>query len=54
MLVGEAAEVHEKIAQVSEHLRLPDIEGNFDLGSLPDGPTCATLRRFMEQVAPKL
>lgn len=53
VLVGDAFEVHEKIAHVRKRLHLTDLAGNFALGSLPDGPTRATLRRFVEQVAPK-
>jgi alkanesulfonate monooxygenase SsuD/methylene tetrahydromethanopterin reductase-like flavin-dependent oxidoreductase (luciferase family) len=53
VLVGDAAEVREKVAHVSERLHLTDLAGNFALGSLPDAPTRATLRRFIEEVAPK-
>ena len=53
MLVGDAAEVRDKVAHVHECLHLTDLAGNFVLGSLPDKPTRATLRRFMEEVAPK-
>jgi hypothetical protein len=52
VLVGDAAEVREKVAHVRERLHLTDLAGNFALGSLPAAPTRATLRRFMEQVAP--
>jgi alkanesulfonate monooxygenase SsuD/methylene tetrahydromethanopterin reductase-like flavin-dependent oxidoreductase (luciferase family) len=52
VLIGDAAEVREKVAHVRERLHLTDLAGNFALGSLPDPLTCATLRRFMEQVAP--
>jgi alkanesulfonate monooxygenase SsuD/methylene tetrahydromethanopterin reductase-like flavin-dependent oxidoreductase (luciferase family) len=51
VLVGDAAEAREKVAHVRERLHLTDLAGNFALGSLPDAPTRATLRRFMEQVA---
>lgn len=54
VLVGSAAEVREKVARVRERLHLTDLAGNFALGSLPDAPTRATLRRFMEEVAPKV
>ena len=54
VLVGEAAEVREKVAHVRVRLQLTDIAGNFALGSLPNPPTRATLRRFMEEVAPKV
>lgn len=53
VLVGEAAEVREKVAHVRERLHLTDLAGNFALGSLPDSATRATLRLFMEEVAPK-
>lgn len=52
VLVGDAAEVRDKIEHVRERLYLTDLAGNFALGSLPDEPTRATLSRFMEQVAP--
>jgi len=54
VLVGDAAEVREKVAHVRERLHLTDLAGNFALGRLPDAPTRATLRRFMEKVAPKV
>jgi alkanesulfonate monooxygenase SsuD/methylene tetrahydromethanopterin reductase-like flavin-dependent oxidoreductase (luciferase family) len=53
VLVGDAAEVRDKVAFVSERLHLTDVAGNFALGALPDSPTRATLRRFMENVALK-
>ncbi len=53
VLVGDAAEVRDKVVHVRERLRLTDLAGNFALGSLPDAQTRATLRRFIEQVAPK-
>jgi len=53
VLVGDAAEVRDKVAHVRERLHLTDLAGNFALGSLPDSMTRATLRRFIEQVAPK-
>ena len=53
VLVGDAAEVREKVAHVRERLHLTDLAGNFGLGSLPDPLTRATLRRFREQVVPK-
>lgn len=52
VLVGSAAEVREKAVYVRERLSLTDLAGNFALGSLPDAPTRAALRRFMEEVAP--
>jgi len=54
VLVGDAAEVLDKVAQVRERLHLTDLAGNFALGSLPDQPTRATLRRFIEQVGPSI
>jgi alkanesulfonate monooxygenase SsuD/methylene tetrahydromethanopterin reductase-like flavin-dependent oxidoreductase (luciferase family) len=54
VLVGDAAEVREKVAYVQERLHLTDMAGNLALGSLPDRTTRAALRRFMEQVAPKV
>jgi natural product biosynthesis luciferase-like monooxygenase protein len=54
VLVGDAAEVREKVAHVRERLHLTDLAGNFALGNLPDAPTRGTLRRFIEEVAPKL
>jgi natural product biosynthesis luciferase-like monooxygenase protein len=54
VLVGDAAEVREKVAHVQERLHLTDLAGNFALGSLPNAPTRAALRRFMERVAPKV
>jgi len=51
VLVGDAAEVREKVAHVRERLHLTDLAGNFALGSLPDLQTRATLRRFIEKVA---
>ena len=51
VLIGDAAEVRDKVANVSERLHLTDLAGNFALGSLPDPLTRATLRRFMEEVA---
>ncbi|MGH7794658.1 MAG: LLM class flavin-dependent oxidoreductase [Candidatus Binatia bacterium] len=53
VLVGDAAEVREKIAHVRERLHLTDLAGNFALGSLPDLQTRATLRRFVEEVGAK-
>ena len=54
VLIGDAAEVREKVAHVRERLHLTDLAGNFALGSLPDQPTRATLRRFIEEVAAKV
>ena len=54
VLIGDAAEVRDKVACVAERLHLTDLAGNFALGSLPETPTRATLRRFMEQVASRV
>ena len=54
VLVGDSMEVREKVAHVRERLHLTDLAGNFALGSLPDLQTRATLRRFMEEVTPKV
>jgi natural product biosynthesis luciferase-like monooxygenase protein len=53
VLVGDAAEVRDKVAHVRERLHLTDLAGNFALGSLPDLQTRATLRRFVEEVGAK-
>jgi len=52
VLIGDAAEVREKVAHVGERLHLTDLAGNFALGSLPEQLTRATLQRFMGKVAP--
>jgi len=54
VLVGDPAEVRQKVAHVKERLHLTDLAGNFALGSLSDQTTRATLRRFIEQVTPKV
>ena len=54
VLIGDAAEVREKVAHVRERLYLTDLAGNFALGNLPDALTRATLRRFTEKVAPQI
>jgi hypothetical protein len=54
VLVGDAVAVREKVAHVIERLHLTDLSGNFALGSLPDAPTRATLRRFIENIAAKV
>jgi natural product biosynthesis luciferase-like monooxygenase protein len=54
VLVGSAAEVREKAEYVRERLFLTDLAGNFALGGLTDGQVRASMRRFMEQVAPKI
>jgi len=54
VLVGDAAEVREKVAHVRERLHLTDLAGNFALGGLPDSATRDTLRRFVEEVAARI
>ena len=54
VLVGTAAEVREKLAFVRERLYLTDVAGNFALGGLTDEQTRVSMRRFIEQVAPKV
>jgi hypothetical protein len=46
--------VREKVEYVRERLYLTDVAGNFALGGLTDSQTRASMRRFMEQVAPKI
>lgn len=54
VLVGTAEEVREKVEYVRERLSLTDVAGNFALGGLTDEQTRASMRRFMEQVAPRI
>jgi hypothetical protein len=54
VLVGSAEEVREKLRYVRERLYLTDVAGNFALGGLTDSQTRTSMRRFMEQVAPKV
>jgi alkanesulfonate monooxygenase SsuD/methylene tetrahydromethanopterin reductase-like flavin-dependent oxidoreductase (luciferase family) len=54
VLVGTPVEVREKLGYVRERLYLTDMAGNFALGSLTDEQTRASMRRFMEQVVPKV
>jgi natural product biosynthesis luciferase-like monooxygenase protein len=54
VLAGDAEEVGETVEYVSERLHLTDLAGNFALGGLTDAEVRASLRRFMEQVAPKV
>ena len=51
VLVGNAAEVREKVEHVRERLYLTDLAGNFALGGLTDAQVRSSMRRFMEQVA---
>ena len=54
VLVGSAQEVREKVEYLRERLYLTDLAGNFALGGLTDAQTRASMRRFMEEVAPKI
>jgi natural product biosynthesis luciferase-like monooxygenase protein len=54
VLVGTADEVREKLEYVRERLYLTDVAGNFTLGGLTDAHARASMRRFMEQVVPKI
>lgn len=54
VLVGSAAEVRAKIEYVCERLYLTDLAGNFALGGLTDAQVRASMRRFMQEVAPKI
>jgi natural product biosynthesis luciferase-like monooxygenase protein len=54
VLVGSAEEVREKVRYVRERLYLTDLAGNFALGGLTDSQTRTSMRRFMEQVVPKI
>jgi alkanesulfonate monooxygenase SsuD/methylene tetrahydromethanopterin reductase-like flavin-dependent oxidoreductase (luciferase family) len=54
VLVGSAEEVREKVRYVRDRLYLTDLAGNFALGGLTDSQTRTSMRRFMEQVAPKI
>jgi natural product biosynthesis luciferase-like monooxygenase protein len=54
VLVGSVAEVREKVEYVRERLYLTDLAGNFALGGLTDAQARASMRRFMERVAPAI
>jgi len=54
VLVGSSVEVRDKVEYVRERLYLTDLAGNFALGGLTDDQARASMRRFMEQVAPKV
>jgi natural product biosynthesis luciferase-like monooxygenase protein len=54
VLVGTPDEVREKLEYVRERLYLTDVAGNFALGGLTDAQARASMRCFMEQVAPSL
>jgi natural product biosynthesis luciferase-like monooxygenase protein len=54
VLAGGAAEVREQVEYVRERLYLTDLAGNFALGGLTDSQARASMKRFMEEVAPKI
>jgi natural product biosynthesis luciferase-like monooxygenase protein len=54
VLAGSVDEIREKVAYVRERLYLTDLAGNFALGGLTDAEARASMRRFIEQVAPKV
>ena len=54
VLVGDATQVYRQVEHVRERLYLTDVAGNFALGGLTDAQVRASMRRFMEQVAPKV
>jgi alkanesulfonate monooxygenase SsuD/methylene tetrahydromethanopterin reductase-like flavin-dependent oxidoreductase (luciferase family) len=54
VLVGSVEEVRDKVEYIRERLYLTDLAGNFALGGLSDAQVRASMRRFMEQVVPKI
>ncbi len=54
VLVGDPADVTDKIRYVSEQLSVTDLVGDFALGGLSDAAVRASMQRFMERVAPRL
>jgi natural product biosynthesis luciferase-like monooxygenase protein len=54
VIVGDVSEVRDKVEYVRERLYLTDLAGNFALGGLTDVQVRASMRRFMEQVVPKI
>ena len=54
VLVGDVNEVRDKVAYVRDRLYLTDLAGLFALGGLSDSQARASMRRFMEDVAPKV
>ena len=54
VLVGSPEEMREKVEYVRERLYLTDLAGNFALGGLTDAQARVSMRRFMDQVAPKV
>jgi natural product biosynthesis luciferase-like monooxygenase protein len=54
VLIGTPEEVQRQLEYVRERLYLTDVAGNFALGGLTDAQTRASMRRFMERVAPEI
>jgi alkanesulfonate monooxygenase SsuD/methylene tetrahydromethanopterin reductase-like flavin-dependent oxidoreductase (luciferase family) len=54
VLMGTPGEVREQLEYVRERLYLTDVAGNFALGGMTDDQARASMRRFMEEVAPKI
>jgi alkanesulfonate monooxygenase SsuD/methylene tetrahydromethanopterin reductase-like flavin-dependent oxidoreductase (luciferase family) len=54
VLVGSPEEVLAKVEYVRERLYLTDLAGSFALGGLTDDEARASMRRFIQKVAPKL
>ncbi len=52
VVVGSAIEVREQLSHLCERLSLTDVIGLFDLGGLTDAQVRASMRRFIEDVAP--
>lgn len=52
VVVGSALEVREQLTYLRERLHLTDVIGLFALGGLTDAQIRASMRRFMEDVAP--
>jgi hypothetical protein len=54
VLVRNAKEVRDQLEYVRERLYLTDVAGNFALGGLTDQQIRASMRSFIEHVAPKI
>jgi natural product biosynthesis luciferase-like monooxygenase protein len=54
VLVGTAAEVRDQLAYVRDRLYLTDVAGNFALGGSTDEQIRASMRRFVDRVAPTI
>lgn len=52
VVVGTPAEVRDQLGYLRERLHLTDVAGLFALGGLTDARARASMRRFMEDVAP--